>query len=237
MKKTSSLKRLSVLFVMLLLCVMLPFQVFAAPTDTPNNEVQVGTEPGVLPGDGNNGTIPDTNSGTGNNGKTTSNNGSGIDEQKQQEVVDGLFSDSGLNIDFNKGKEQLAPLNRVISTILSLLIGLLLMILPITFIADILVAFIPATKKLFEFGKGDKAGFKLTSNHVSILEGQGNGEKGNKWVAYLKARMIELIFAFVVMALVFSNTHMVVIQFVVSAIIQGVNYIISFCKELLAGLA
>lgn len=219
-------------------------------TGSERNECNLGTQEmaiaATLPpsdtDDGNNSTN-DGNNDTGDGNNSTGDTSSKLNIDASKEDVSSAVSKVtvGSKIDSNqiaKAGTMLKGLTGIFELMAGMLITLFTAWIPLTFVADIAVAFMPFLDKYIGSGSGGaggasaggpggKKGFHLPlCSHHSIRNGGGGGAPGGAGGAgggkaldfggYFKARSIELIIAFLILGMWVSGLYMIILQKVIS---------------------
>lgn len=146
-----------------------------------------------------------------------------------------------------------------VALIIGIGVNLLMIWIPLTFVADILVAFIPILDRWIgngghgpgasaggPGGAGGKKGFhiQLTSGHQ--IRGNGGGSAGGpggpggagggsqmQWGRYVKERTVELIWAMAIIGMWVTGTYMQIVNLLVKYAVLIVTKVIMFVLDLI----
>lgn len=197
---------------------------------------------------------------------TKSGGGKGDSKIKEYDAETAADVVTGGNDKIDSGKIQeagkkLEGLKNGVALIIGIGVNLLMIWIPLTFVADILVAFIPPLDKFIgngghgpgassggPGGPGGKKSFhiQLTSGHQ--IRGNGGGGAGGpggpggagggsqmQWGRYLKERTVELIWAMAILGTWVTGTYMEIVNLLVKYAVLIVTKIIGFVISLVDG--
>lgn len=229
-------------------------------TGSERNECNSGTQEIAIAA-----TIPPSDTDDGNNSTGDTSSELGIDASKEA-VSDAVSTvTTGSKIDSNqisKAGTMLKGLTGIFELLAGMLVTLFTAWIPLTFVADIAVAFMPFLEKYIGSGNGGagggapaggpggKKGFHLPlCSHHSIRNGggaaggpggAGGGGKTLDFGGYFKARSIELVIAFLILGLWVSGLYMTILQKVISyataIIIWIFNLVAGIVDSFIAGV-
>lgn len=203
----------------------------------------------------------DENEGTGNDGGGSSNSSNSGSMEFNAGEVDAAVSTVtvGSKVDqsaINEAATALSGLTGFFQTIMGMALVIISAWIPLTFVADILVYYIPFLDRWIGDGGGAGApsgpngtggkGFhiKLTSNHRlgggsaggPAGPGGAGGGAGAQWGEYIKSRAIELVYTFGIIGLLVSGMYTVLLNTVVHYLMLIINAILGLIKGILDGL-
>lgn len=219
-------------------------------------------------------TLKDANNGEGAGSGTSEGNGTegegkkdnssssqdktGLNMNKMDSAVDAVTAGSELDQGaFTKAQKSLKGFTDLIQTIIGFMLVVITAWIPLTFIADILVYFIPALDRFIGDGggAGGAAGpggsggrgfhIKLTSHHRLGGGGMGGapagpggagGGAGAQWGQYFKDRMIELIYTFGLIGLLVSGLYNVLLNKIVHYLMLIIKAILGLIMGILDDL-
>lgn len=191
----------------------------------------------------------------GNNGTTESSGGNSIsyDAEGAADVVTG-GKDKISKDKIAEAGTRLKGVQDGVALIIGIGVNLLMIWIPLTFVADILVAFIPVLDRYIgngghghgasasgPGGPGGKKGFhfQLTSGHVIRGNGGGAGGPGGsgggsqmQWGRYMKERTVELVWAMAILGTWVTGTYMKIVNLLVKYAVLIVTKIIMFVLDL-----
>lgn len=200
------------------------------------------------------------NNGEGSGGNNEGSEGSGsttsADEPTEDEIDQAV---SAVTAGSKVSQKQLADagsklsgLIGVFETIMAFFIILLSSWIPLSFIADITVAFIPFLDRWIGSGQGGSSGgpnggsgggkgfhIQLTSSH-SLRGGSGgpnggSGSGGIQFGEYFKARTLECVYVFVFLTLVATGGYSYLLNLIVKYLILIIFAIVNLVKSILDG--
>lgn len=219
-------------------------------------------------------TLKDANNGEGAGSGTSEGNGTegegkkdnssssqdktGLNMNKMDSAVDAVTAGSELDQGaFTKAQKSLKGFTDLIQTIIGFMLVVITAWIPLTFIADILVYFIPALDRFIGDGggAGGAAGpggsggrgfhIKLTSHHRLGGGGMGGAPAGPggagsgagaQWGQYFKDRMIELIYTFGLIGLLVSGLYNVLLNKIVHYLMLIIKAILGLIMGILDDL-
>ena len=219
-------------------------------------------------------TLKDANNGEGAGSGTSEGNGTegegkkdnssssedktGLNMEDMDSAVDTVTTGSKLNQGaFTKAQKSLEGFTDLIQTIIGFMLVIITAWIPLTFIADILVYFIPALDRFIGDGggAGGAAGpggsggrgfhIKLTSHHRLGGGGMGGtpagpggagGGAGAQWGQYFKDRMIELVYTFGLIGFLVSGLYNVLLNKIVHYLMLIIKAILGLIMGILDDL-
>lgn len=200
----------------------------------------------------------DTSDDSGTTNSSSGGNSISYDAEGAADVVTGGKDKLDKNKIAEAGK-KLKGIQDGVGLIIGIGVNLLMIWIPLTFVADILVAFIPPLDKVIgngghgpgasaggPGGAGGKKSFhiQLTSGHQ--IRGNGGGGAGGpggpggagggsqmQWGRYVKERTVELIWAMAILGMWVTGTYMQIVNLLVKYAVLIVTKIIMFVLDLI----
>lgn len=234
-----------------------------ASAAVPTGIIQEGnTLPGANNGEGTGSNTSDgkdkDKDGNNNSNSSSGEDKTGLNMNKMDSAVDAVTAGSELDQGaFTKAQKSLKGFTDLIQTIIGFMLVVITAWIPLTFIADILVYFIPALDRFI--GDGGGAGgapgpggsggrgfhIKLTSHHklgggsmggAPAGPGGAGGGAGAQWGQYFKARMVELVYTFGLIGLLVSGLYNVLLNKIVHYLMLIIKAILGLIMGILDDL-